>query len=212
MKDIAIYGFGGFGREIACLIRKINESKPTWNLIGYFDDGVNVGVKNSYGEVLGGLRELNTYSTSLSIVFAIAAPLVVNKLYREIVNSNIEYPNLIAPNVFFFDESTITMGKGNIITFGNRFSCNIKLGDFNLINGCCSFGHDVVIGSFNVLQPEVRVSGSVTIGDTNFLGARSFLLQQIKIGNNTKIGAMSLVVRKTKDNESYFGTPAKRIK
>ena len=94
MKDIAIYGFGGFGREIACLIREINESKPTWNLIGYFDDVVNVGVKNSYGEVLGGLRELNTYPASLSIVFAIAAPLVVNKLYREIVNSNIEYSEL----------------------------------------------------------------------------------------------------------------------
>ena len=40
MKDIAIYGAGGFGREIACLIQMINKSekKPKWNIVGFFDD------------------------------------------------------------------------------------------------------------------------------------------------------------------------------
>ena len=33
MNDIAIYGAGGFGKEIACLIYWINEVKPQWNLI-----------------------------------------------------------------------------------------------------------------------------------------------------------------------------------
>lgn len=28
MKDIAIYGAGGFGREVACLLRRINEQAP----------------------------------------------------------------------------------------------------------------------------------------------------------------------------------------
>ena len=37
MKDIAIYGAGGFGKEVACLIKRINEQEPTWNLIGFFD-------------------------------------------------------------------------------------------------------------------------------------------------------------------------------
>ncbi len=35
MKDIAIYGAGGFGREVACLIKQINDSleNPRWNFI-----------------------------------------------------------------------------------------------------------------------------------------------------------------------------------
>ena len=49
MKEIAIYGFGGFGREVACLIRKINERQPRWKFIGYFDDG------HASGEDLQGL-------------------------------------------------------------------------------------------------------------------------------------------------------------
>ena len=43
MKKIAIYGAGGFGREVACLLNKINEVKLTWELIGFFDDGLAIG-------------------------------------------------------------------------------------------------------------------------------------------------------------------------
>lgn len=53
MKDIAIYGAGGFGREVACLLRRINEQAPQWNLIGFFDDDITlIGTQNEYGEVL----------------------------------------------------------------------------------------------------------------------------------------------------------------
>ena len=49
MRDIAIYGAGGLGREIACVLKKINMVTPTWNLLGFFDDGLEVGTKNEYG-------------------------------------------------------------------------------------------------------------------------------------------------------------------
>lgn len=35
MRDIAIYGAGGLGREIACVLKKINMVTPTWNLLGF---------------------------------------------------------------------------------------------------------------------------------------------------------------------------------
>ena len=38
MKDIAIYGAGGFGREVACILEKINEVEPKWHLVGFYDD------------------------------------------------------------------------------------------------------------------------------------------------------------------------------
>lgn len=81
MKDIAIYGFGGFGREITCVISAINEIKATWNLVGYFDDGYEPGTANRYGKVLGNIDTLNQYEQELSIVMAIASPSVLHKLY-----------------------------------------------------------------------------------------------------------------------------------
>ncbi|MBQ1739289.1 MAG: transferase, partial [Clostridiales bacterium] len=35
---IAIYGAGGFGKEVACLIKRINDNGGDWELIGFFDD------------------------------------------------------------------------------------------------------------------------------------------------------------------------------
>ena len=107
MKDIAIYGFGGFGREIACVINAINQVTPTWNFIGYFDDGHSVGEANKYGRVLGNMETVNQYNGSpLAIVMAIASPAVLQNITGRIHNPCIYFPNIIAPNVLFFDEPT----------------------------------------------------------------------------------------------------------
>lgn len=212
MKDIAIYGAGGFGREVACLIRIINEKNPTWNLIGFFDDGIEKGTKNEYGEVLGGITEVNNFSEPLAIVIAIANPKIVTKLVENINNPNIEYPNIISPDVIYLDQNNFTIGKGNIICSGCLISCNVKIGDFNILNGFIPVGHDTTIGNYNSIMPSVKISGEVTIGDRNFFGVGSIVLQQIKIGNDTKVGANSLVLRKTKDGMTYVGSPATIIK
>lgn len=212
MKDIAIYGAGGFGREVACLLRHINESEGSkWNLLGFFDDGKEIGYNNGYGPVIGGISELNAYSQPLSIAIAIGTPKTLKTIVAKINNSNIDFPNVIAPNILFFDRESTSMGIGNIITFGCRLSCNTSLGSFNILNGCVSFGHDVNIGSYNVFMPESRLSGEVIVNDKNLFGGRCFIAQQVKIGSNTTIGAGSIVLRKTKDNPLYLGNPAKKI-
>lgn len=211
MKDIAIYGFGGLGREVACIINAINKISPVWNLTGFFDDGYGTGTSNQYGRILGGLKELNAYDKELAVVIAIASSDVLESISKSVNNKNITFPNIIAPDVLFFDEQSVQIGCGNILGFGVRLSCNVQLGDFNLLNGCVSLGHDVVIGNYNILQPEVRISGETSILNSNFFGVRSVVLQGMKIGSKTRIGAGSLVMRKTKDGMTYFGNPAKQI-
>lgn len=212
MKEIAIYGAGGFGREIACLLNHINEAEgKKWNLIGFFDDGKEIGYNNGYGCVIGGISELNNYNKPLSVVIAIGTPKTLKYLVEKITNPHIDFPNIIAPNVLFFDRDSTNMGHGNIITFGCRLSCNTSIGNFNVLNGCVSFGHDASVGDYNVMMPESRLSGEVFAQDLNLFGGRCFIAQQVKIGTNTTIGAGSIVLRKTKDNSLYLGNPAKKI-
>jgi sugar O-acyltransferase (sialic acid O-acetyltransferase NeuD family) len=208
MKDIAIYGAGGYGCEVACLIKAINTKYPKWNLIGFFDDTKSIGERNLYGPILGGMNELNKWSKELSIVIAIGSPDALINLTGRIVNPLISYPNLIAPDVVFYDEDSVKWGKGNVVLFRSIISCYTGFGDFNLINTDVLIGHDSKLGSWNVLNPSVRISGNVEVGDGNFFGVCSAVLQQIKIGNNTKIGAGSCLFRKTKDNSLYMGNPA----
>ncbi len=212
MKDIAIYGAGGFGREIFCLLKRINEEvEPTWNIIGFFDDGVPAGESNEYGKVLGNIDTLNEWEGPLSVVFAIGSPKVVNMLYNKIKNPQIDFPNIFAPDLLFLDKENVKMGIGNVFCSRCLVSCNVEIGNFNTFNGYIAIGHDTTIGNFNSVMPAVKISGGVRIGDRNFLGVNSVILQYKSIGNDTTIGASSVVLRNTKDGYTYVGNPAKKI-
>lgn len=212
MKEIAIYGAGGLGREVACLLNKINEVEPTWELVGFFDDGIDIGTNVShFGKVLGGIGELNAWPTELSIAITIGDPKMVKYIISNVTNANIQFPNIIAPTVYFADPESFKIGKGNIIQKHCSFSCDVTIGDFNVMDGADVFGHDDVVGSFNTFMPAMRISGEVTIGDGNFFGVGSIILQQIKIGKNVRLGAGSVLMRKPKDGCLYMGNPAKKM-
>lgn len=214
MKDIAIFGAGGFGREVACLIRLINErlNEPRWNLIGFFDDNEGIkGTSNEYGKVLGGMETLNSWKTPLDIAIAVGNPQVVRKIAEGINNSLVDFPNIIAPSVTWLDKSNVRMGKGNLLCSGCLVSCNIEIGNFNIFNGYIPIGHDTTIGNYNVIMPSCNISGGIIMGDCNFMGVKSVVLQYLKIGNNTRIGAGSVVMRNTKDGYLYIGIPAQKL-
>ena len=212
MKDIAIYGVGGFGHEVACLVKLINKHSPTWNIVGFYDDNPEYrGKKNDYGIVLGGLDELNHYEGELALVVAIGNPVIVKNIIDGITNTNIYFPNLFAPDVMLMDENRLSIGRGNVICSKCWLSCNVRMGDFNILNVGTTIGHDVQIGNYNSVMPSVNISGEVIIGDGNFFGVASVVLQQKKIGNNTVIGANSLIIKNTKDGRTYMGNPASAL-
>ncbi len=215
MKDIAIFGAGGFGKEVACLVDRINkaESEPKWNLKGFFDDGKKIGSQISYyGEVLGGIEELNSWHDPISIVIAIGNPITIMSVRKRIKGSHIDFPNLIDPTFMIADERGFKIGNGNIIQGNCCASCDTEIGDFNVFNGDVAMGHDVIIGNYNVIMPDIRISGEVTIGDCNLLGVGSIVLQQIKVGNNVHLGAGAVLMTKPKDGNTYIGNPAKLFK
>ena len=61
---------------------------------------------------------LNSWNKSLSVVFAIANNKVLRKLSSLISNTNVQFPNIIAPNIVIKDVETFKIGKGNIIQGG----------------------------------------------------------------------------------------------
>lgn len=211
VKDIAIYGTGGFGREVACLINRINEVEPTWNLVGFFDDDASLkGTRNEYGEVLGDSEVLNSMEGDLAIAVSVGSPQAVKAIVGKI-RKKVEYPNLFDPTTHIMDKRNFTMGIGNICTMGCSFSIAVRIGNYNTFNTNTGIGHDTVIGDFNSFMPNVNISGGVTIGDENFFGVKSTVLQYLKVGNQVKIGANTLILKSAKDGNLYIGVPAKKM-
>ena len=107
-------------REIACLIDKINQNKPQWNLIGFFDDNNDLKKKRilHHLKCLGNVDDLNYYPKTLGIIIAIGNAHVVQSILSRLNNSNLHYPNIIHPNLDYADSDTTFMGQGNIFQGG----------------------------------------------------------------------------------------------
>jgi len=207
--NIAIYGAGGFGKEVACLIQRINAHGGDWQLVGFFDDSKPAGSQVSrYGQVIGGMSALQSVDQPLAIAIAINDNKAVKRIREAINNPHVTFPNLIDPSLFFVDKQTFTIGEGNIIQNDCMISCDVTMGSFNLINDHVVIGHDNVLGDFNGLMPAAHLSGGITIGNNNLLGVASVVLQGIVIGDGVTLGANSVLMTQPRNNSTYLGVPA----
>ena len=210
--EIAIFGAGGFGREVKTIIDEINKkSNDKYRFIGFFDDGMEKNKLVNNFSVLGGISELNSWQTELSVVLAIGSPATKAAVLSKIVNPRINFPTLVHPNTSISDDF-IEIGKGCIICEGTILTCNIKVGDFVIFNLTCTVGHDSIIGDNCSFMPGVNVSGEVNISAGVYVGTGAKIINQVEIGPNTIVGAGAVVSKSLPGNCTAVGVPAKPIK
>lgn len=212
MKDIAIFGSGGFGREVQMLIEQINYLKKEWNFIGFFDDGIDQGKVINNAEILGDINQLNSYSSELHLVLAIGNPQTKENIISKIDNPVIMYPTLINPNVLIGNSNYVSIGEGSIICGGVIITVNINIGKHVILNLSCTVGHDTNIGDFSSLMPTVNISGETVIGSHVYIGTGVKIINQIEVGQNTIIGAGAVVTKSLPPDCTAVGIPAKPIK
>lgn len=211
MKDILIIGAGGFGREVKVLLDDINKKKPTYNFIGYFDDGLEKGTQINGFKVLGNISEVNNFSTDIQVAIAVGTPKTKEEIVRKLNKEQIHFPALIHPSVIYNTDS-VAIGKGAIICAGSILTCNIEIHDFVILNLMCTVGHDTVIREYSSIMPGVNISGEVLIDKGGYIGTGAKIINQLEIGANTTIGAGAVVSKSIPPNCIAVGVPAKVIK
>ena len=212
MKRIAVFGAGGFGKEVAMLIEQINASVPAWHMVGFFDDGIPKGaVVNGY-TCLGGVADVNQLQESTGLVLAIGNPAIKKKIDEQLQNPAIYYPVLVHPNVQMGDRRYMDMGEGTIITAGNLLTVNIKLGRHVILNLACTVGHDAVLEDYVSVMPGVNISGGVAIREGVYIGTGAKIINHLEIGSHTIVGAGAVVINSLPGSCTAVGVPAKPIK
>lgn len=212
MKDLAIFGVGGFGREVLTLINDINKKENEWNIIGFFDDAYKKGEIINGIPILGSTDDLNSWKKEIYIVIAIGDPKIKHKVTNKINNSNVKFPTVIHPTVIIGDTDYVKIGKGCIICAGNIITTNIEIKDFVILNLSCTVGHDTIIGNYASFMPTCNISGEVLINDNVYCGTGVKIINQVEIGKNSIIGAGAVVTSSQPDNCTIVGVPAKVIK
>lgn len=212
MKNIAIFGAGGFGREVKTIIDKINEVTPnTYQFLGFYDDGVAKDTIINGFPVLGGIDDLNNVDQSLQLVVSIGDPKIKQKIISKINNDHIAYPTIIHPKASISADDVV-IGKGCIICEGTIITCNIKIGDFVILNLMCTVGHDTQIKDYCAFMPSVNISGEVLINESVYVGTGAKIINLLEIGASTIVGAGAVVSKSLPANCTAVGIPAKPIK
>lgn len=210
MKKIAVIGAGGFGREVKMLIDQINQKEKKFEVIGFYDDNENFTTVNGL-PYLGKIEKLNEVDFPLSVAVSIADPKTKRNIINSIKNPQIDFPNLVHPNVLI-GEDAVKIGRGNIICAGVIITVNIEIKDFVILNLSCTVGHDTVVGSYSSFMPTVNISGEVNIEEGVYVGTGAKIINQLEIGEYTIVGAGAVVAKTLPAHCTAVGIPAKPIK
>lgn len=212
MKELYIIGAGGFGREVAWVVERINEKDPTWDLKGFIDDNASLWGKilDDY-PVIGGCDYLRALDHDIWVLCAVGSSKTRKKITDGLAEyQHIRFATVIDPSVQM--SKRVQIDEGTIICAGNIITVDIIIGKHVIINLDCTIGHDSILGDYVTLYPSVNVSGCSTIGSETELGTGMQTIQGITIGSQTIIGAGSVVIREIPNQCVAVGCPAKPIK
>lgn len=212
LKNLYIVGAGGFGREVAWLVERINQVNPEWSLKGFIDDNeVLHGIKEGDYLVVGGCDYLEKLSHTVWVVCAVGAAKIRKKIIKKLSTiSNVSFATLIDPSVI--KSERVTVQEGSIICAGTILTVDIVIGKHVIVNLDCTIGHDDVIHDFVTIYPSVNVSGNVSVEECAELGTGMQVIQGRKIGKESIVGAGAVVVRDIPPKCTAVGSPAKPIK
>ena len=208
LDKLILIGAGGFGREVAWLVERINANNPTWDLVGFLDDDLSIWGKaiNGY-KVLGGLDEITAYADAYFVCAIGSSKIrksVVEKVY--LADSSIKFATLVDPSVEY--SKLVNIGEGSIICAHTVMTVNIEIGKHNVINLDCTIGHDSTLKDFVTLYPSVNVSGMCNIGQCTEIGTGAKIIQEKTICGECTVGAGAVVIKDIKHSGVYVGVPA----
>jgi len=204
-EKIAIFGAGGFGREVYHLLADYIDG-VLYDCVGFIDCEDKAGLPVAFiGHENNMDQLLEDYQFS-NCVLALGDVHKREEVFRKLVKYSLRFPKIIGSSVKCYSKD---IAEGVIIYPATVIMNDCKIGRFSLLNSGVTLGHDVVIGDFCNINPGVNLAGRITVGDSTFIGIGASVKENVTIGNNVIIGAGSVVLNNVLDNTTVYGIPAK---
>lgn len=211
LKDLVIYGSGGFGREVCLVAEDINSLTRTWNILGFLDD-----TQEKHGTMIGGYPVLGDSTwlernRSVYVVLAVGSPAAKWKIHSKLNRvGHGKYATLCHPTAWI--GRRVSLGDGTVVCANSSITCDITIGRLVIINLNCTVGHDSVIADLCTMSPGVKISGNVRMEDGCELGTNAVVVPGVTLGGWSVVGAGAVVARSLPANVTAVGIPAKVIK
>ncbi len=211
MKQVAVFGASGYGREVMPLARQL------WQVCGepyelvFVDDNPHAAECNGH--------PLMTYADWLArpasgryINIAIANSSVRQKLAERCTADGVQFFEVRAANVVQLDD--VELGEGAVLSPFVTLTSNVRIGRHFHANLYSYVAHDCVIGDFVTFAPGVMCNGNVVVEDHAYIGTGAVIKQGLPgsplvIGRGAVVGMGAVVTKSVPAGATVVGNPAR---
>ena len=207
LTPLVIIGAGGFGREVFDLVRDINLCAPTYDFLGFLDDGaVDASLLGRLGAPLLGPTS-TLADLAASYVIGIGTYLPRRRIDALARTWGRTAATLIHPSATI--GSDVQIGDGVVIAAGVRLGTHTVVGLHAQVNLNSTIGHDSIVEEFATLYAGVHVSGGCVIEEGATLGTGSVILPKVRVGRRAVVGAGAVVVREVAPDTTVVSSVAR---
>ncbi|MDQ3973179.1 MAG: acetyltransferase [Actinomycetota bacterium] len=213
MKPLLLVGAGGFGREAAEVVRAINAERPTWDLLGFLDDGVElVGTQVDGVPVLGPLSAVERFPVA-QVVVCTGHPgnyFTRKRLVRRLRLPASRYATLAHPTAVL--PASAELGPGTVVLATAVATARVRIGAHVAIMPGVVLTHDDVVADYATLAAGARLAGRVRVGEGAYIGSGALVREDRSIGAWSLIGMGAVVTRDVPDCQVWVGVPARYLR
>ena len=209
MPRLAIFGAGGFGREVLALALDLCGTQAETPRPACFL--VEPGFVGAGGEAplpVFDDFEILRRDEDMLLILAVGIPRI-----RERVAKTFEwlpedrFATLVHPTAYVGDRSSL--GAGTIVCAHASLTTDVSTGCHAQVHAGARIGHDSVIGSDASVFPGAVIGGGVRIGDCVEIGSGSVVLPRLSIESRSIVGAGAVVIRSLPAGVTAVGNPAR---
>jgi sugar O-acyltransferase (sialic acid O-acetyltransferase NeuD family) len=214
MTPLVIIGAGGFARETAELVRAINETSPTYDLLGYLDDEPTLHGRRLTGlEVLGPLDAVHDLTPAAVAVACLGSPASIS-LRQAVVGrlglGDDRWATLVHPAATV--SGAVRLGAGTVVGAGAVFTADVEVGRHVAVMPCVVLTHDDTVSDHCTFGAGASLAGGVRVGPGAYIGAGATIRQGAEIGAGALIGMGSVVTDAVPGGEVWAGVPARFLR
>ncbi len=212
---VAVYGAGGFGREVMPLVKDQYGSLFSDVCFVFVHDGED-GEQLINGFPLVAYRALLlSEAKDKYVVLAIADSVARERLAAKCKVDGFKFLPVRAGTVVHLDQ--VVVGEGAILCNFTHLTSNIKIGKQFHANIYSYIAHDCSIGDYVTFAPGVKCNGNVHIRDHAYIGAGAIikqgsLLKPLVIGEGAVVGMGAVVTKDVPPGVTVVGNPARPLR
>ena len=184
---ILVYGAGGHGRSLVALLRTLG----TYEILGFLDDGYEIGGSVVGLQVLGGAEQLAEFAAkgvrmAVNAVGGIGDLQIRLRVFNRLREAGFFCPTVIHPTAFL--EESSQLGHGVQVFPFAYVGTEVSVGFGTIINTGAIVSHNCQLEQYVNLSPGATLAGGVTVGEGALIGMRATINLYVHIGRRARIG------------------------